>query len=392
MSSLLTTLALRALLTLLASLALLPLLALLRILGQLFHLLLQLFRLATQHLLLPALLKTLLRIVLCVGQLFLPLGQCVQLLQRALYILGMLLSGRRGLRRLILVLFRIQFKIEQACKIAARTAAATTTATLLLAKRYLYLAKRRLGTQQRLQRLLLQRQRVFPLRTLQLVCRGRHRRGCCLHIFFKRAELFIGRGQIAALHARRQRHHLVSQLHLRIRQKDTGCRDVFRRRILIVLLLPCSGNQLFLALGDFCLIALRPTTSATTAATLLRLRKLALKGLCLDKCDLRLRLCMAIACCCVQAHQVTRHQLEILKPQHVRALAALRSLRLQQAHILLCTTVDGVVQMHIAQAKLGTGLHADRYFFDRTRTVIAARPINGNRGWCGLVSRNKVVL
>ncbi len=108
----------------------LPLLIFL-VLCQLLHLPLQLLGLSAQHLLLPALLESLLRILLLIGKLFLPLGQRVQLRQRVFYLLLLLFLGRSGLRRLVLILLRIQFQVEQAGKIASSAAAASTTAALL---------------------------------------------------------------------------------------------------------------------------------------------------------------------------------------------------------------------------------------------------------------------
>ena len=79
--------------TLLSVLLLAPLLTL-AVLRHLFHLPLQLLSLPPQHLLLPPLLEALLWIVLLVGQILLPLGECVELRKCVFYILLMLLRRR----------------------------------------------------------------------------------------------------------------------------------------------------------------------------------------------------------------------------------------------------------------------------------------------------------
>ena len=163
--ALLPLLALLALLTLLLSrllaLLLLPvaaqLLALLA-LGHLLQLPLQLLRLAPQHLLLPALLGSLLLpLLLLIGQLLLTLGQLFQLLQRFIDLLLLLLLLAGGLRLivLVLILFGIQFEIEQPFHVARPGAAATASAALLVAERHLNIAGRRFGAHQVLERLLL---------------------------------------------------------------------------------------------------------------------------------------------------------------------------------------------------------------------------------------------
>ena len=141
--TLLPLLALLALLTLLALLALLTrliaaqLLALLAF-GHLFQLALQLFGFAAQHLLLPALLGSLLlAFLLLLGQFLLPPGELLQFLQRLVDLLLLLLlrAGRLRLAALVLILLGIEFEIEQAFQVArAGAAAATTAATTLLAE------------------------------------------------------------------------------------------------------------------------------------------------------------------------------------------------------------------------------------------------------------------
>ena len=93
----LALLAVRALLALLLALLTLHLL----------HLALQLFRLATEHLLLPAFLEVLRLVALLLREFLLPLGERVELRQRVIHLLLLLLRGRSRLCGLVLVLLRV---------------------------------------------------------------------------------------------------------------------------------------------------------------------------------------------------------------------------------------------------------------------------------------------
>ena len=210
---LLSLLAFLPLLTLLSALTLLPIL-LLTVLGHLLHLALQLFCLTAQHLLLPALLHGLRVIALLLRQLLLPSRQGIELRQSIVDGFRLLVCSRPRLRRLVLILLRIQFKIEQAGQVAARTAASATTTAALLAKRYLYFAEGGFCAQQILQRFLLRRDSVVPLHLLQLVGRWSHRRSGRLHVVPEAVEFLIGRRQIPAIHARREGQSLFLQLGL----------------------------------------------------------------------------------------------------------------------------------------------------------------------------------
>ena len=50
------------------------------------------------------------------------------------------------------------------------------------------------------------------------------------------------------------------------------------------------------------------------------------------------------------------------------------------------------MQMHIAQPKLRATLYSDRYFFNRTRTIVASWLLNRNLRWFGLIRCNEIVL
>ena len=72
----------------------------------------ELFRLTPEHLLLPALLRSLLVLLLLLGQFLLPARKLFQLLERLVDLLRTAL-GRRLLAGLVLVLLHIQFEIEK---------------------------------------------------------------------------------------------------------------------------------------------------------------------------------------------------------------------------------------------------------------------------------------
>ena len=135
--------------------ALLPILLALTVLSHLLHLALQLFSFAAQHFLLPTFLKTLLWIVLLVGQVFLSACKGIELCESILNLFLMLLGRRGSLRCFVLILFRVEFEIEQAGEIAA-CAAATSSTTTALAKCHFDFAEGGFGAQQGLQRFLLQ--------------------------------------------------------------------------------------------------------------------------------------------------------------------------------------------------------------------------------------------
>jgi hypothetical protein len=149
---LLATLLLAALLPALLIRLLITLLLLLVAL-HLFHLALQLFGFAAQHLFLPALLVALIAVALLLGQFFLALSQLLQLLQGFIDFLGALVCGITGLTRFVLVLLGIQFQVEETGEIAS-CRAATPTAASSRSEGHLNLTEGGFGAKQVLQRLL----------------------------------------------------------------------------------------------------------------------------------------------------------------------------------------------------------------------------------------------
>src|SRR5581483_7736830 len=111
----------------------------------------------------------------------------------------MLFSWRSRLSGFILVFRRVEFEIEETGKIAAGVAPAASAARL--AKGDLDLAERGFGSQERLKRLLLERNSVFPLHAFQFLRRRSHCRSRVLHVFVEFSELAVGLRDVAALHA-----------------------------------------------------------------------------------------------------------------------------------------------------------------------------------------------
>ena len=132
------------LLTLLAELTLLILLIVLHLLD----LPLEFFGLPPQHLLLEALLGSLLILPRLVGELLLPPGQFFEFLQGVIDLLLALIGAASGIAgALVLILLGIEFEIKQTFQIARSTLRPAATAAAV-AKRYLDIAARGFGAQQ----------------------------------------------------------------------------------------------------------------------------------------------------------------------------------------------------------------------------------------------------
>ena len=163
--------------------------------------------------------------------------------------------------RLVLIFFRVQFQVEETRQVAARIAAASSSASLLT-EGNLDFPESRLGSEQSLKRFLLQWNRILPLHAFQLFGRRRHGRCGILHVFIEIGEFLVGLGDIAALHADRERRDLIAEFLLRVREELPGCRRVFGSGGLVVLLLPSSGNQFLFALRNFRLVVRLPASTA----------------------------------------------------------------------------------------------------------------------------------
>ena len=176
-----------------------------------------------------------------------------------------LLGRRSTLRCFVLILFRVQFKIEETGKVATGVASASSTASALT-KGDLNLAEGGFSAQQSLQRFLLEWKRIFPLRRFQLVCRRSHICGGGLHVLVEFGELFVGLGDVAALHANRKCIDLVAELLLRVGEELALRCGIFRGCCLVVLLLPGRGDQFFLALGNFSLVVAAASAASSASA------------------------------------------------------------------------------------------------------------------------------
>ncbi len=132
-----------------------------------FHLPAKLFGFATQHFLLPALLRQLIRIgaLLLLREVLLTARQFLQLLHGVVDLLLLLIGTATGGLGIgfVLVLFLIEFEIEQVGEIAAGSSAPTTStaAPATAADLNLDIAEGRFGAQQVLQGLLFGLQRVL---------------------------------------------------------------------------------------------------------------------------------------------------------------------------------------------------------------------------------------
>src|SRR6185437_7063603 len=99
----------------------------------------------------------------------LPFRQCVQLGERVLNSLFMLFRRRRILGGLVLIFGCVQLEIEKTGEIATCIPTAEAAAPALT-KRHLNLTEGSFGPKQSLQGLLLERNSIFPVHALELVC------------------------------------------------------------------------------------------------------------------------------------------------------------------------------------------------------------------------------
>ena len=260
---------------------------LLLILLQLLQFLLQLLSLTTQHLLLPSLLRRLLILLSRIGQFLLPPGQLLQLPHRLIHF-SLLLFRAHLLAGLVLVLFRIQFQIEQALHV---TLCSTAAATALLTHRDFNLFAPGLSPLQILQRLLLMRQRVLELQPAQSLNGRRHRLRRLSHILRHRFDRLVLASQLPRPDPLHKSLCLLPQFLLRLAQK-LGVFLLLSRRLFALLFLESGTDNFLLPLDN--IAALLPLT-ATAPALLLTLGKLALIRLCFKEKHIGRRFRLGIA-------------------------------------------------------------------------------------------------
>ena len=108
------------------------------------------------------------------------------------------------------------------------------------------------------------------------------------------------------------------------------------------------------------IVALAAAPAATTAAAgLLRLREFALERIDLDEHHVRVRLGARVLRGGVDAHQIARHQLEILQREHARTRRLLVARLLEQTNGLLGPAVDRIVQVQILETEIVLRLDGD---------------------------------
>ena len=339
----------------------------------LLHLLLELLRLALQHFLLPLLLGSLRAIALLLRETLLALGQFVELLERIVDFLGLLLGGRRGsFLRLVLIFLGIELEIEQRGQIARRAASAASTPASA-SERDLNLPERGFRAQQILQGLLLVGNRIFPLLLLQLLRGRRHGLRRRDHVLLKVADGLHFIGQLARLQSPRKRGRLIAQRGLRLRQQLGDGVGLLLGRVLVALLFEGGRDDFFLALRDLRrVIALPSSAASTTAAARLRLRKFALERVGLNEHHVGVRFRVGVLGRGVDADQIARQQFEILQRQSGRSAGFLLALLRKQIHRLLRASVDRIMQLHAAEPVIAAGLGGNGDLFNRVGVIVAA--------------------
>src|SRR6185437_15995968 len=250
----------------------------------------------------------------------------------------------RLVQALVLILFLVQFQVEQALQIARGSAATAASAATLTPERHLNIAERRFGTKQILQRLLLRRQRVLPLRALQLIRRGLHFGDSLFHIVHETLERISGLFELPRFHAVRKALRLILELALHAR-KERRVLLLTAARALAFCLIPGRGDDFLLALRDLVLLAAIVTPAAATAAALLALREVALERVGLNEEHVGVRGLPRILRDRVQAHDITRFYFEVFERNDCAAARSLRVFCAQQRNHLFRRPVYAVMQL-----------------------------------------------
>ena len=305
--------------------ALLTLLALLAILSKLLlHLLLELLRLALQHLLLPFLLGGLGPLRCCWARSSSRLASSSSFFSASSISCAFCSAVVAAVCRVSYWFFSVSSSRSKRRPDRAprRPPAASTPAAR--SERNLNLPEGGFGAQQELQSLLLVGDGVLPLLLLQLLRGRRHGGGGGDHILLEVADGLHFIGQLARLQAAGKRDGLIVQGGLRLRQQLGDVGGLLLGRVLVALLFEGGGDDFLLPLRDLRgLIASAPASTAASAARLLRLRKLALKRVGLDEHHVGVGFGVGVLGGGVDAHQIARNQLEILQRKRGRAVGLL---------------------------------------------------------------------
>src|SRR6266850_516074 len=168
---------------------------------------------------------------------FLAARQLIELLKRFVDVLIALAGRTGGLRRFVLIFFRVELEIKQAREIAPR-AASRPAAPAAAAKRYLNLAERGLGAQQVLEGFLFVGKGILPFLLLQFFGGWAHGVGSRVHVLHKTIEFLVFLGKLAALHTSGERLRLIAQFGLNVGKELGGLGRLLFGRFLVTALLP----------------------------------------------------------------------------------------------------------------------------------------------------------
>jgi hypothetical protein len=129
------------------------------------------------------------------------------------FALGAGSAAEGALGGLVLVLFGVEFEVEEAFEVALLAAAATTAAALLT-EGDLNLAEDGFSAEDVLEGLLFGGEGLAPALIAELCGGGEHGFGGEFHFAAEGLELFVGAGEIAALHPLGEREGLLAELGL----------------------------------------------------------------------------------------------------------------------------------------------------------------------------------
>ena len=132
--------------------------------------------------------------------------------------------------------------------------------------------------------------------------------------------------------------------------------------------------------------------ASSSAAHLLRLRKLTLEWIGLDKGNICTRLGMAIPGGRIDTYQIPRHQLEVFQAQRRSTVYLLGPCLLRYIDGFLRAAVHRVMQGYLVQTVFIGRLYPHLYFLNRAGAIIARGPLDGHLRWAGLVGGDKVIL
>ena len=202
--------------------------------------------------------------------------------------------------------------------------------------------------------------------------RGRlHGLGRGEHVLLEVADGLHFVGQLTSFQAAGKGDGLIVQRGLGLRQELRDVGSLLLRGVLISLLLESLGNDLLLALRNLRGWIATTASASSTAARHLRLRKLALIRIGLDKHHVGVGFRVAVLGGGVHAHQIARHQLEILERERGRAVGLFLALLAEQIHRGFGASVDRIVQRDARESVLIGNLDGSGDLFNGAGMIIA---------------------